>query len=530
MRQALETQPLLLLFLVAALGSLAGNLRVRGFSLGVTAVLFAGLAFSAWNPALVLPDLVSQLGLVLFVYTVGIASGPSFFGSLRAEAIRTWGVAVGGIVGAALLILAAAPVLGLTNREAAGLFAGAMTNTPALAAVVESLRGGEASALAEPVVAYSVAYPMGVLGLLAAMHVVARRWTRETGGHDAIVTRTARITRDDVVDLPADALRRREGWHVVLARLRRQGVLHVIGDLTVFKRDDVVSIVGPLADVERVIAALGEPSADALEVDRSTVDVVRFFVSSPEQVGRRVQDVQNDLDHQFGAQMTRIRRGDTEILPEDAGNLMPGDIARVLAPRGTMGNIAKYLGDSYRRLGEMDVVTLGIGLCLGLLLGRVEVNAGLHFSLGIAGGPLIVGLILGRLVRTGPFTWSMPHSANLTVRQLGLVLFFAGVGTRAGAAFVAAVTTWHGAGLFVAGALTTFLAATGMLLVGHRVTRLSGGALLGLVAGAHTQPAALAFATDQQQSDQPSVGYAQSFPVATLTKIIVAQLLLAWAA
>ncbi|MEW5738025.1 MAG: transporter [Myxococcota bacterium] len=532
MREALESQPLLLLFLVAAGGSLLGNLKLRGFSLGVTAVLFVGLGLSAWDPKLVLPDFVSQLGLVFFVYTVGIASGPSFFASLKKQAVRTLAVAVGGILLAAAVVTGAALALGFTHREAAGLFAGALTNTPALAAVVESLRTAGDSALSEPVVAYSVAYPMGVLGLLWAVHLAGRKWLKETGAQrdaTAIITRTARVTKDDVIGKPAEALRKKEGWHVVLARLRRKGALHVVGDLTVFEKDDVVSVVGPAADVESVIAALGEPSADALEVDRSTVDVVRFFVSNHAQTGRKVEDVQDELDHRFGAQMTRLRRGDTEILPEDAGTLMPGDIARVLAPRAQMKAIAAYLGDSYRALGEMDVVTVGIGLCLGMLLGQVQVDlpGGVRFSLGMAGGPLIVGLVLGRLVRTGPFTWSMPHSANLTVRQLGLVLFFAGVGTRAGEAFFSAVTTWRGVALFLAGTVATCAAAFGMLVVGRRVTKLSGGALLGLVAGAHTQPAALAFALEQQQSDQPSLGYAQSFPVATIAKILVAQMLLA---
>lgn len=400
--------------------------------------------------------------------------------------------------------------------------------------MVESLRAGGSAARAEPVVAYSVAYPMGVLGLLAAVHVAGRRWAKEGGpakDSSAIVTRTARVTKPDVIGRPAEALREKEGWHVVLARLKRRGALHVIGDLTVFEADDVVSVVGPPADVEKVVAALGEPSPEALEVDRSTVDVVRFFVSSREQMGRPVDEVQDELDHRHGAQMTRLRRGDAEILPEDAGTLMPGDIVRVLAPRASLKAIASFFGDGYRALGEVDVVTVGIGLCLGLLLGAVEVDfvGGLRFSLGMAGGPLVVGLVLGRLVRTGPLTWSLPHSANLTVRQLGLVLFFAGVGTRAGEAFFGAVTTWHGVALFAAGAVTTGLTALALLFVGRRVTGLPGPVMLGLVAGAHTQPAALAFALEQQGTEQPSVGYAQSFPIATVTKILVAQALLALA-
>jgi putative transport protein len=270
-------------------------------------------------------------------------------------------------------------------------------------------------------------------------------------------------------------------------------------------------------------------AAEALELDRSELDFRRVFVSRKEVVGVAVVEVQREIWRTLGAQITRIRRGDVDVLPTDGVVLEPGDRVRVIAPHAKLDAVSAYFGDSYRAISEVDVVTVGVGVALGLLLGRVELSpfAGLRLSLGVAGGPLVMGLVLGRLVRTGPLTWSMPYSASLTLRQFGLLLFFAGVGTRSGAAFARTAPTATGALLFGVGALATLLCALTIMLLGRRVLGLSTARLWGVVAGAHTQPAALAFAVERSGSEEPNVGYAQTFPLATIAKILLAQVILA---
>jgi putative transport protein len=193
-----------------------------------------------------------------------------------------------------------------------------------------------------------------------------------------------------------------------------------------------------------------------------------------------------------------------------------------------MGEVAKFFGDSYKALSEVDMMSLGVGIALGLLLGLITIPlpGGLHFSLGFAGGPLIVALVLGTLGRTGPIVWQIPYSANLTLRQLGLVVFLAGVGTRSGYAFVD--TLLHGSGLqlFLLGAVLTLSASLLTLLLGHFLFKIPMSLLIGIVSGLHTQPAALAFANEQTGNDLPNIGYATVFPVATITKILLAQILL----
>jgi putative transport protein len=532
MSSLLREQPLLLLFVVGAAGSLLGSLRVRGFSLGVAAVLFVGLVVSALDPTLALPDFVPQLGLVLFVYSVGVAGGPAFFSSLGRAALRTGAVVLAGLCVAAAVTVSLGRALGLGGPTIAGLYAGSVTNTPALASVVEALRAGASTHLSDPVVGYSMAYPMGVLAVLMVMHLLrgAERGPRApSASPGGLVSRTARITRDEVLGRPAEALLRREGWRVVFGRHERAGAVEVVSDLTVFERGDLVTVVGARDEVERVVGQLGDAATESIELDRSQLDFRRVFVSRKEVVGREVGDVQREIGRSWGGQITRIRRGDVDVLPSAGLLLEPGDRVRVLAPRDHLDALSGYFGDSYRAISEVDVVTVGVGIALGLLLGRVELSPfpGLRLSLGVAGGPLVVGLVLGRLVRTGPLTWSMPYSASLTLRQFGLLLFFAGVGTRSGAAFARTAPTLTGATLFGVGALATLLCALTIMALGRRYLGLGTARLWGVVAGAHTQPAALAFAVERSGSDEANVGYAQTFPLATIAKILIAQVILA---
>ncbi|MBE0606662.1 MAG: transporter, partial [Deltaproteobacteria bacterium] len=208
--------------------------------------------------------------------------------------------------------------------------------------------------------------------------------------------------------------------------------------------------------------------------------------------------------------------------------LEPGDLIRVMAPRIRMAEVTAFFGDSYRAVSEVDFVTFSIGLALGLLLGRVKIPlpGGIDFALGFAGGPLIVALVLGAVGRTGKLVWSLPYSANTTLRQIGLVLFLAGIGTRAGFGFLSTFTKGGGISIFLAGALLTFVGAMAALWIGHRLMRIPMSLLTGMVAGMFTQPAVLGYALEQTGNDLPNVGYASVYPVATIAKILLVQALL----
>jgi putative transport protein len=535
----LRESPLLLLFLVGALGSLLGQLRVRGFGLGVAAVLFVGLAAGSLHPDLKLPEIIYVFGLLLFVYTVGLSSGPGFFASFRRRGLRDNGLVLGVLIAAATIVFVLARIFHLSGARAAGLFAGSLTNTPALAGVLESIKGHSANAteaqLAEPVVAYSLTYPVGVVGVLAGI-ILFRRLFRVDYDAEPMSRSDARMLaralenatmRIRIAGLDRDSAierARKLGRHILFGRMKRGDVVSIVDETTRFEVGDLVTVVGSAIDVRAVIELLGEPCEEHLDLDRRVLDFRRMFVSQ-----RAITEVPLGslrLPQRFGALITRVRRGDAELLPESDTQLELGDRVRVVAPRERMADVAKLLGDSYKSISEIDVLTFGVGIALGLLLGSIPIPlpGGATFKLGFAGGPLIVGLILGRLGRTGPVVWTLPYSANLTLRQLGLVLFLAGVGTRSGWAF--ASTVREGLPLVALGALVTCAATILLLLVGHRALRIPLSVLIGVLSGAQTQPAALAFASEQTNNDLPSVGYATVFPLATIAKIILAQVLL----
>lgn len=541
MVDVLIENPMLLLFVVAATGYLIGGLSIGGFRLGVAAVLFVGLAIGSLDPEMRLPDVIFQLGLIVFVYTVGLAGGPGFFAAFRRKGLRDNVFVLAVIVGAAGLVVAAARLFDLTGGQAAGLLSGSLTNTPALAGVLQTITETTSAAqldaaIAEPVVAYSVAYPMGVLAMILAIFVLQRLWhidyadeahgLRDLGVvGEELQDRTVLVAHDLGAVTVSELMKQPVFQHVLFGRLRRDDHLEVVTGRTTIAPGDVVSVIGADDDVARVIEHLGEASDEALMLDRAEIDFRRIFVSSNDVVGRRLRDLR--LSERFGAVVTRLRRGDVDVLAEPHMVLQPGDRVRVVAPRDNMAAVTSFFGDSYRSLSEIDVGVFGLGIALGLLVGLIPIPlpGGTTFELGLAGGPLVVGLIVGALGRTGPIVWQLPYNANLTLRQVGVILFLAGVGTRSGYSFA---STFADGGLviFFAGAVITSLAAVVTLVVGHKVLKISMSVLSGMLAGLQTQPAVLAFAGEQAGTELPNLGYAAVYPVATISKILIAQILL----
>lgn len=536
--ELLVAQPLLLLFTVAALGYAIGRVTVKGSSLGVAAVLFVGLAVGALDPRLALPDIVFLLGLVLFVYTVGLSSGPGFFASFNPRGLRDNLLVVGILVIAAGLAYAAHALLGISPAVAAGMFAGSLTNTPTLAGVLDVLRGQGATdaLLVEPVIGYSVAYPMGVLAMLMVLAVCHRLWriddVQETEKlrryhlvEQEFYSRTVRISHPDVVGIPVRDLVEQRHWGVLLTRVRRGELTFLVEASTCFAIGDLVTVLGAPENVDRIAVELGEPTDVRLDLDRTLLDYRRIFVSNPEMAGRALASLR--LPQRHGALITRVRRGDID-LPADGDTVLElGDRVRVVAPRERMAEISHLFGDSYKALSEVNLLTLGLGLTVGLLIGLVPIPlpGDVTFTLGYAGGPLIVALVLGARRRTGLLVWTLPYSANLTLRQAGLILLLAGIGVRSGYSFVTTFGRSGGLLIFAASALITITVAVLTLWIGYKLFRLPFPLLSGILAGLQTQPAVLGYALEQAKNEAPNVGYALVFPIATITKIVLAQVL-----
>lgn len=541
LRTLLAASPLSLLFLTIGSGYLLSHLKVRGVGLGVAAVLFVGLALGAWGgPAFALPELVAQFGLLLFVYSIGLAAGPSFFKVLKERGVAIAAVAAGAIGLAALATWGAAAALGLPAAMAAGLFCGAVTNTPALAAVTETLRGTPGAVL--PTVGYSIAYPLGVIVPILLVEAAVRLFKIDV----AAEARRAEASTGAATEAPAAVnlvVENRElagralgtsplsRLGVRVSRVQHDGHVVVGTPSTVLAEGDVVRVVGTPAEVEKAKALIGPEvrQSPGPEHRRDEVDFRRVLLSNSALVGRRLGELH--LEARYGALVTRVRRGDLDFVPTDDTVLQRGDRLRVVCRPARLPEVAAHLGDSTRAINETDFLSLSLGVVLGIALGALQLPlpGGLRLSLGLAGGPLLVALIVGYLGRTGPIIWSLPLSANMAFRNLGLVLFFAAVGLKAGNHFAGALAA-QGPQLVLAGAIVTLVASIALMAGAVWLMKADFVTATGTLAGGQTQPALLTFAGERAHSEAPAAAYVAMMPLAMVAKIVLAQLLVAWLA
>lgn len=542
----LAGNPILLLFSTIGLGYLVGNIRIFGFKLGVAAVLFVGIAFGALDERLVLPDYIYVMGLVLFVYAIGLQSGTGFFASFRKRGLRLNLFAVAVLSAGAAVAVVLKSVMGLSAPSVAGLFCGSLTNTPALAATVETIENMKGALppdavklyLESPVVTFGLAYPFGVLGVILWFFVFIKLFRIDFAKEEAarlkesgtgnIASRTFRITNPAIDGKTvSDALVALGEPGFVLSRIQQGDAISVVLPTTILSLGNLVVAVGNPDTLERARIIFGELSAEPLPETAGNVSYRRIFVSSKHVIGKTLREL--DLHKLFDATITRLRRGDVDFVPSPDTILEAGDRIRVVARRDNIEAISKYFGDSIRSISETDYLSLSLGVVLGVLLGMIAfpLPNGTVFRLGFAGGPLIVGLVLGKLERTGPIIWGLPYTANLVLRQVGLVFFLAAIGTKAGPGFGETFRT-GGWGLIAAGALITSLVAVAAILAGYRFLKLPMSAVMGVVSGMHTQPACLAYANQQSANELPNIWYAAVYPASMIAKIILAQIIVSF--
>lgn len=533
----LVANPLLLLFLVAAIGFPLGRIRIGGAHLGTAMVLFTGIAIGSLDPRLKIPEEIIFLGLALFVYCIGLSSSQGFFAALNREGLKQSFLTVSALFCAFGVALAVAHFAGVKPGLAATMFCGALTNTPALASVLDAAPKDQKSAL---LVGYALSYPLGVLLPIFLISMSRRifgvNFTEEAAQipgyktlNEKIVVQTAEVCQSAVVGVPLENLTRDFGGGFTFGRVRHGGQLVVAHGQTTLSMGDLVTVVGPSTTVDRVINELGRFSEEHLESDRQEVDYRRIFVSNEAVAGRTLKDL--DLPGKFDAVITRMKRGDLDFIPNGDTILQLGDRVRVLAKVQDHPAIARLFGDQYRALTDTDMLALCIGMTLGILLGKIPIPlpSGAKFELGLAGGPLIVAILLGRLQRTGPMVWQIPYSANLSLREFGLTIFAAGVGVKAGYSFKSTLAAGQGLDLLLGGAAATLITGLVVLTLGYWRFKIPLNLLLGTYSGTCTQPIALGFAKQQTKNEIPNTGYATVFPVATIAKIVLAQLLLNFA-
>ncbi len=512
----LEQQPLMALFLTIAIGYLVGEINIKGFSLGVGAVLFVALGMGWFAPKSVPAPMVGTLGLALFLYGVGVQYGKQFFIGLTSPAgLKANAMALSGVLCAGVVSLFCAKVMHLKLGYALGLFAGSGTSTPTLQAAIATLGNDD------PAVGYSVSYPFGVAGpilfLYVAYIVLKPKIERPTGGgmeHFEIAVRNPEFTGKPLIEL-ASAL----PSGVQIVALRRAGRNEPASPNLVLAENDVVLAVAPTKEaLAQAGTLLGEAAPGHFAKDRTDLDYLRVFASRPALFGKTVGEL--ELPGEKASVIIQVRRGDADILPRPDLVLESGDRVGLLAHREDFPAMRRFFGDSIKATAEFSYISIGIGMAVGFLIGAIQIPLpGIgKIAIGLS-GVLIAALVLGNLRRTGGMSWTIPLSANIVLRNLGLTLFLAQVGMSSGPKFAATVTE-TGFMMLALGAIVLVALVAPILILGLFVFRLPYDEVAGIVAGACGNPAILAYSNKLTPTDRPDIAYAMIFPGMTIVKIL----------
>jgi putative transport protein len=535
----------LILSAVAVVGLAVGQVRVLGIRFGVAGVLFAALFFGHYKLSLPPETLgfVRDFGLILFVYTIGIQVGPGFLTSLRRQGLPLNLLATGIVLCGAALTVASSWLLKIDMAAAVGIFAGATTNTPSLGAAQEALKqmpGLDPAAASLPALGYAVAYPFGIVGIILAM-VLLRAILRidpvkeakafeleQESGHEPLQRMNIRVRNPNMVGLRLHEIPGKDSLGIVISRIKYLGETEVCvaNADTVLHEGDIVLAVGTPRSLHELCLIMGAESPEDLMETPGPVTFDRFMVTRKEILGKTIHEL--ELTQKYGVTVTRVSRADVEMSAVPALKLQFGDMLQVVGKEADIAKVASVLGNSVKDLNRTNFIPMFVGIGLGILLGIYPMsfaNMPMPVRLGLAGGPLLAAIILSRIGRIGSLLWYMPLNANLALRELGITLFLACAGLKAGEHFFEILFTTQGLLWMACGAVITLVPLLLAAWVGRGFMKLNFINLCGLLAGSMTDPPALAFANAVNNSDAPSVAYSTVYPLTMLLRILVAQLL-----
>ncbi|MGZ9235667.1 MAG: aspartate:alanine exchanger family transporter [Anaerolineales bacterium] len=528
------TEEMFVLFIILALGAWIGHWSWRGISLGTAGVLFVALVFGHFGMSV--PRAVMDLGLLLFVYSVGLSAGPSFFRTFRRRGMQ-FVVLASVVAGTGAVVTGLlAYFLHLPLALATGLYAGSLTCTPALAAVIDALNRvmPEAAPLAS--VGYGIAYPYSMIGMVLLIQFLPRLLKRSIKTEEqlwlaekaieapGLQARQFRVTNVNIDGQTVAELNPRRLAHVNISRIKQGEKVSAAKPETAIHMGDLVMAVGTGEELDKLRILLGQETNERMDVNAEVMSV-DVEVMDESLTGKTLAQMR--VWEQFTVVITRIRRQGLEIVPHGNVSLERGDGLRVVGEKSAVESFVRRAQGSPRRALETSMVPYLTGLLVGVLVGLVPlpVGQGVTLKLGMAGGVFITSLLIGHFSRIGPFHLYVPPAAKNLTRELGLMFFLAGAGTNAGAHLVDVLQD-QGWILVLAGAAVTTLSALAGLAVMVKIYRMNLLSAMGALTAAMTNPPALAAASNQTETDLPSLSYASTYPVALIFKILLAQVLL----
>ncbi|EPR5531301.1 TPA: putative transporter [Escherichia coli] len=536
-----------ILALVAVVGLFIGNVKFRGIGLGIGGVLFGGIIvghFVSQAGMTLSSDMlhvIQEFGLILFVYTIGIQVGPGFFASLRVSGLRlnlfaVLIVIIGGLVTAILHKLFDIPL-----PVVLGIFSGAVTNTPALGAGQQILRdlGTPMEMVDQMGMSYAMAYPFGICGILFTMWMLRvifrvnveteaqQHESSRTNGGALIKTINIRVENPNLHDLAIKDVPILNGDKIICSRLKREETLKVPSPDTIIQLGDLLHLVGQPADLHNAQLVIGQEVDTSLSTKGTDLRVERVVVTNENVLGKRIRDLH--FKERYDVVISRLNRAGVELVASGDISLQFGDILNLVGRPSAIDAVANVLGNAQQKLQQVQMLPVFIGIGLGVLLGSIPVfvpGFPAALKLGLAGGPLIMALILGRIGSIGKLYWFMPPSANLALRELGIVLFLSVVGLKSGGDFVNTLVNGEGLSWIGYGALITAVPLITVGILARMLAKMNFLTMCGMLAGSMTDPPALAFANNlHPTSGAAALSYATVYPLVMFLRIITPQLL-----
>ncbi|MBB8031297.1 putative transporter [Escherichia coli] len=536
-----------ILALVAVVGLFIGNVKFRGIGLGIGGVLFGGIIvghFVSQAGMTLSSDMlhvIQEFGLILFVYTIGIQVGPGFFASLRVSGLRlnlfaVLIVIIGGLVTAILHKLFDIPL-----PVVLGIFSGAVTNTPALGAGQQILRdlGTPMEMVDQMGMSYAMAYPFGICGILFTMWMLRvifrvnveteaqQHESSRTNGGALIKTINIRVENPNLHDLAIKDVPILNGDKIICSRLKREETLKVPSPDTIIQLGDLLHLVGQPADLHNAQLVIGQEVDTSLSTKGTDLRVERVVVTNENVLGKRIRDLH--FKERYDVVISRLNRAGVELVASGDISLQFGDILNLVGRPSAIDAVANVLGNAQQKLQQVQMLPVFIGIGLGVLLGSIPVfvpGFPAALKLGLAGGPLIMALILGRIGSIGKLYWFMPPSANLALRELGIVLFLSVVGLKSGGDFVNTLVNGEGLSWIGYGALITAVPLITVGILARMLAKMNYLTMCGMLAGSMTDPPALAFANNlHPTSGAAALSYATVYLLVMFLRIITPQLL-----
>ena len=533
----------LILSLVIAFGIMLGKVKITGISLGVTWILFVGIVFGHFNLSLNehLLHFLKEFGLILFVYSIGLQVGPGFFsafkkGGFTLNMLAITSVSLSVVIAIVLYLVTDTPITTMV-----GILSGAVTNTPGLGAAQQAnsdINGIDAPEIA---MGYAVAYPLGVIGTILVLqslkYILKINATTEEAeaekglGHLQELTvhpASLEIINKAIDNKAIKDIQPLVNRKFVISRIRHQGEKQeLVNSETILHIGDQILVISNPKDIEAITVFFGKQIDMKWENEDTNLVSRRILITKPELNGKTLSQLR--IRRNFGASITRINRSGVDLVAAPNLQLQMGDRVTVVGSELAVSHAEKVLGNSLKRLNHPNLIPIFIGIALGCVLGSIPfMLPGIPqpLKLGLAGGPLIVSILISRFGPHYKLITYTTMSANLMVREIGIALFLACVGLGAGKGFIETIVNEEGYVWIGYGAIITIFPLLVTGLIGRYGCKLNYYTLIGILSGANTNPPALAYSNDQTSCDAPAVGYATVYPLAMFLRVLSAQLLI----